>query len=127
MGTTHKVKCRWCGRLREHTRSVAKSGGGTYRRGGRSYRGETCLECVENLLCYANRTTYGDGELTLRTYDTWSASSLLSALASFIRAGTSDLDEARWATVYARANKPYESFDEWYPALVAATERALAS
>jgi len=46
--STYRVQCRDCMRRRpvEETGSVSRSGGGTYRRGGRSYHSTMCVECA---------------------------------------------------------------------------------
>lgn len=43
------MKCRRCNRVRE-TATASRYGGGNYRRAGRWYRSQICLECASRLL-----------------------------------------------------------------------------
>jgi hypothetical protein len=47
--STHEGQCRHCGRRRE-VASISRSGGGTYRRGGRSYSSSICIECAVSIV-----------------------------------------------------------------------------
>ncbi|SDH33130.1 hypothetical protein [Microbacterium sp. 77mftsu3.1] len=105
-----KVTCREC---KTHVHyfladATSRQGGGTYRRGGRFYRGHTCVGCVESALIHAMTR---DGRLdTSRTSNRWSVSSLLRALTAFIYREVTDLDEGRWRARYHRDDLPFEEF-----------------
>jgi hypothetical protein len=125
--TPTRSTCRYCRLRREHTYPVARTGGGTFRRAGRSYVGATCLSCVEGALRRATPHTYADGTVGLQLHNQWSVHGLLGALEHFIALGVADLDEARWARQYAADGHHFIPFDGWYAALVQSITRLQSS
>ena len=77
-------QCRACERRRPVC-SVSRSGGGTYRRGGRSYSSSICGECAVSMLSRANNPS--------QSLDRFSCSSISRVVEKI------DTDEAR--AVYA--------------------------
>lgn len=72
-----KIRCTSCEKYRdpEDIRSTTRSGGGTYRRGGRDYAGTICRQCCIDLANmaragrYANPGSMKDGEFDGRTWN----------------------------------------------------------
>ena len=121
----YKVSCRECRRRRDARLVIrsSKSGGGTYRRGGRKYIGQTCLECIEHA---AQWLSTRDGQIDRTRADGgYSASTILDGVAEFIERGHSDLDENRWRAMWF-PDAHHQTFDEYFPMLRAAIEDSLA-
>lgn len=119
---TPAARCRHCQRRGEDTFPVAKTGGGTYRRASRSYVGQTCVTCVESALRHACPQER-EGVLTLRANNSWDTQGLITALVTFLRRGTTDMDRDRWAVRYAISGHHFIPFDDWFTALTSVVER----
>jgi hypothetical protein len=119
-----KATCRECRRRRddELTVTMSKSGGGTYRRGGRRYSGQTCVQCIEST---AQWLSTRDGEIDrTRGHAGYDTSGIVDALAELIERGHSDLDEARWHAMWL-PDGHHSTFDEYFPLLRRAVEESL--
>ena len=101
---------------------MTKYGGGTYRRGGRAYSGQTCLSCVE---ADAQWLSTRDGEIDrTSSHSRYNASSIVDAVATFIERGHSNLDEDRWRAMWL-ADGHHQSFDDYFPAFSRSVEESL--
>lgn len=95
-------QCRSCLRTRDvHTAS--RSGGGTYRRGGRSYRSSICAACALQLL-------RGAGVHAGATTDRWSVTSLDSIVSTL---GTEEAAEVFTAHRERRAQRRWIEEASW--------------
>ena len=112
------VTCRDCKRRvpYDQTAPVTRYGGGNYRRAGRGYSGQTCVNCIEAVVFYLDIDRKRGRLDTSRGVSRYDGSGLIYGLASLIDAGHSDLDEARWQEKYP--DNLHHPFEEFFPLLV---------
>jgi len=125
MTTEWEARCRSCGR-RVHPLAacdVSRFGGGSYRRPGRWYRGQTCARCIEGAVVHIG---VADGRFDYINHGGYhfNARDLVGALITLINRGYSDLDEQRWREMYP--DNRWVPFDQFFPVLLDEVEKARA-